>query len=106
MQILFFGFRKGDVSLADEIAHCEYSFQISDDIKRMGMVDYIFNVVVPSLTNNLLDRMGKLPYDYYSYPWEAEANQLVGVSISQNKPPLPPGGYSSYWDLLKLFFGG
>ena len=75
-------------------------------LERMRMVDYIYNVVVPSLTNNLLDRMGKLPYDYYTYPWEAEANQLADVSISQDKPPLPPGGYSSYWDLLKLFFGG
>lgn len=38
-------FRKTDVSLADEIAHCEYSFQISDDIKRTWYKDY--QVVLP-----------------------------------------------------------
>jgi hypothetical protein len=71
----------------------------------MGVGKYITNVAIPSVTINLLDRQGNLTYDYYSYPWEAEANKLGGFALSQdNKPPLPQGGYTSYWDLIKLFF--
>ena len=71
----------------------------------MGLFSYITDVAVPSITINILDRKGKLPYDYYSYPWEAEANKLGGADFSQSqKPPLPQGGYTSYWDLIQLFF--
>ena len=66
-----------------------------------GVGKYIIDVAIPSVTINLLDKCGKLPYDYYSYPWEAEANALGGVAISQSqKPTLPQGGYTSYWDLV------
>ena len=71
----------------------------------MGVGKYILDVVIPSVTINLLHRQGKLPYDYYSYPWEAEANALGNVTFSQEgKDPLPQGGYTSYWDLIQLFF--
>ena len=74
-------------------------------MKNMGVGKYIVDVVIPSVTINLLDRKGKLPYDYYSYPWEAEANALGGVILSdEKKDPLPQGGYTSYWDLIRLFF--
>ena len=74
-------------------------------MKNMGIGSYITDVAVPSITINILDRKGKLPYDYYSYPWEAEANKLGGVALSQSwKAPLPQGGYTSYWDLIQLFF--
>ena len=74
-------------------------------LKNEGIVKYIKNVVIPSVTINILDRQEKLPYNYYSYPWEAEANQLGGSkSMQPNKLDLPPGGYTSYWDLILLFF--
>ena len=74
-------------------------------LENMGMGNYIANVAVPSITINILSRQGKLPYDYYSYPWEAEANKLGGATLSDSlKPPLPQGGYTSYWDLIQLFF--
>ncbi len=74
-------------------------------LENMGVGSYIIDVSVPSVTINLLDRMDKLPYDYYTYPWEAEANQLGGSFLSQsNKPSLPPNGYTSYFDLIRLFF--
>ena len=61
--------------------------------KSMWWGKYIVNVVIPSITINLLDRQEKLPYDYYSYPWEAEANVLGNVILSQDgKDPLPQGG--------------
>ena len=60
---------------------------------------------VSSLTINLLKRQDKLTYDYYSYPWEAETNNLGGSTLSDiGKSPLPKGGYTSYWDLIVLFF--
>ena len=74
-------------------------------MKNMGIGSYITDVAVPSITINILDRKGKLPYDYYSYPWEADANKLGGAALSQSwKPQLPQGGYTSYWDLIQLFF--
>jgi hypothetical protein len=74
-------------------------------MNNMGLANYALDVALPSITINLLSRHGKLPYDYYSYPWEAEANQLGGSTLSQSrKPSLPEGGYTSYWDLLLLFF--
>ena len=42
-------------------------------------------------------------FDEYLFEKNLQGD-IVGVSISQDKPPLPQGGYSSYWDLLKLFF--
>ena len=86
---------------ADTLNH-EYGHIVQ--LQNKGMGKYITDVVIPSVTINLLDRKGKLPYDYYSYPCEAEANELGGSSLSQiGKPPLPEGEYS-YWDLIKLFF--
>ena len=74
-------------------------------MKNMGLGSFLGDVVVPSVTINILDRLGKLPYDYFSYPWGAEANRLGGATLSQGwKPPLPEGGYTSYWDLIRLFF--
>lgn len=81
----------------------EYGHKVQLD--NMGLRNYIENVAIPSVTINILDRQGKLPYDYYSYPWEAEANELGGATLSQSwKPELPQNGYTSYWDLIRLFF--
>ncbi len=81
----------------------EYGHAIQ--MKIMGLRNYVTNVAIPSITINILDRQEKLPYDYYSYPWEAEANLFGGSTLYQSgKPPLPQGGYNSYWDLLRLFF--
>ncbi len=74
-------------------------------MENMGVVKYVTDVAIPSITINVLARQEKLPYDYYSYPWEAEANRLGGSTLSQDwKPPLPQGGYTSYWGLIPLFF--
>ena len=72
--------------------------------KRMGIRTYTKEVAIPSLLLNVLDDKNKLTYDYYSYPWEAEADSLGGVTRVFEDPPLPKGGYKSYWDLIKLFF--
>ena len=85
----------------DTLKH-EYGHSVQMD--NMGVVKYITNVAIPSVTINILDRQGKLPYDYYSYPWEAEANKLGGTALTDSNPPLPKGGYTSYWSLVLLFF--
>ena len=65
------------------------------------MGKYIVGVAIPSITINMLDDNGKLHYDYYSYPWEAEANILGGANVSQSqKPALPQNRYKFYQDLL------
>ena len=73
--------------------------------KEKGLLEYTGTVAIPSVTINILDRQQKLPYDYYSYPWEAQANMYGGTNLSQSwKPALPEGGYTSYWDIFILFF--
>jgi len=76
------------------------------NISSDGTNTYVFEVAVPSLTLNLLDRSGKLTYNYYTYPFEAEANLLGGSRIEyiDKRPALPDGGYTSYWDLILMFF--
>ena len=75
----------------------------SKQLKEKGVRGYIFDVLIPSVTINLLDRQGKLPYSYYGAPWEAEADALGGVIRTHDNTPWPEGAYTSYWDLLKLF---
>jgi hypothetical protein len=90
-------YQKNPENLKHEYGH-------SVQMKNMGPRKYIVDVMIPSVTINILDKQNKLPYDYYSYPWEAEANELGNATLSQYwKPPLPPGGYRSYWDLIPLF---
>ena len=46
----------------------------------MGLWDYTFQVAIPSLLGFFLDSNGWLPINYYSQPWEYEADKLGGVS--------------------------
>ena len=87
---------------ADTLKH-EYGHTVQ--LKNMGIGSYIADVAIPSATINILSRLDKLPYDYYTYPFEAEANKLGGSALSDSRrPPLPEGEYTSYWDLIPLFF--
>ena len=87
---------------ADTLKH-EYEHTVQ--LKNLGICGYITDVAVPSVTINILDRLGNLPYNYLTYPWEAEANALGGSTLSDRSlPPLPQNGYTSYWDLILLFF--
>ena len=57
--------------------------------------------MIPSVTAFALDKMGKLPYDYYGSPWETEADRYGGAS--NNDEPWPEEVCDSYMDLIKLF---
>ena len=56
----------------------EYGHTVQFD--KMGRVDYTRYIAIPSLIGNLIDRAGMLPGDYYSYPWEYQADQYGGVT--------------------------
>ena len=58
--------------------------------------------MVPSVTAFALDEMGKLPFDYYSSPWEAEADVHGGVIRGTFEKPWTEK-YSTVWDLIPLF---
>jgi len=95
------GLSRNDLD-SDSLKH-EYGHYLQ--YKDLGVLLYAKNVAVPSVTINILDGQDKLPYDYYSYPWEAEANRLGGSALSEKGvPKLPEGGYRTYWDIFKLFF--
>ncbi|MBQ2815580.1 MAG: hypothetical protein IJE65_02815, partial [Clostridia bacterium] len=80
----------------------EYGHAVQAD--NVGMFKYTFNVAIPSLTANVLDRYEKLPYDYYGSPWELEADMLGGVNRTSDNTPWPEGTYNSYWDLIEMFW--
>lgn len=97
--IMFLG---NEVNSANVVKH-EYGHKVQWENK--GIINFTLDVAIPSVTINILGRMERLPYDYYSYPWEAAANKLGDASLTESwKPALPKGGYSSYWDLVALFF--
>ena len=93
---------KGD-RVTDEVLKHEYGHALQFD--KMGLIRYTTDVALPSLTAWLIDRYGELPFDYYSSPWEKEANELGGSNLTGNKPNDPwteEDGY--FWDLVKLLF--
>ena len=55
----------------------EYGHTLQLD--ELGIFDYISKVAIPSITANILQREGNLQYDYYSSPWEYEADLYGGV---------------------------
>ena len=78
----------------------EYGHKVQ--LNKLGWWSYTFDIAIPSVTANVLNRMDKLPYDYYGSPWEAEADRLGGVNRTFNNTPWPEDSYNSYYDLIKL----
>ena len=89
--------QKNSVTLNHEYGHTQ-------QLEYMGVIRYTTKVVIPSVTINILSRCGKLPYDYYGAPWEAEADRLGEVHRTSNNTPWPEGSYNSYFDLIKMFW--
>ena len=73
--------------------------------KNLECWNYFTDIAIPSITANVLHRLGKLQYDYYTSPWESEADALGGVNnrarIHENS--WEDGGYNSYFDLIKHY---
>ncbi len=80
----------------------EYGHKVQLD--NMGWINYIVKVARPSITANILDRIDMLPFDYYSSPWENEADINGGVIRPTFKDPWTESdGYFRY--LIHVFFG-
>ena len=54
--------------------------------EELGFFKYLKKVFIPSFLCFKLLRKKKLPYDYYSLPWEFEADNLGGVKRNNKKP--------------------
>lgn len=52
--------------------------------EKMGLVDYMSYVGIPSFVANKIEANGNLPYNYYNSPWEYEADVQGGV-VDLNK---------------------
>ncbi len=92
----------GRTNLSENDVKHEYGHTVQLD--NMGLLDYITDVAIPSVTAYNLDKHGKLPYDYYTAPWEAEADVHGSVSRARDKnyPAWTPSdGYYDFWDLVK-----
>lgn len=83
--IMFIGDGVSDI---DDVKH-EYGH--TKQLLRMGPLVYATCVAAPSVNCNLLDRIGWLKYDYYSSPWEYEADKYGGVNR---------GNYASWTDIV------
>ena len=100
--IIFMGTGVPDTEY-DTVKH-EYGHTVQFD--NMGFWNYLTKVGIPSVTGYNLDKNGNLPYDYYTAPWEADADMYGGVSRTPN-PKLPPWdpsiGYYDFGDLLRAW---
>ena len=67
-------FLDSDRSLKEKSVRHEYGHQLQS--KKYGWL-YLIVVGLPSVIGNLIDRYKKI--DYYSLPWEKEADKLGGV---------------------------
>ena len=94
--IIFLGARVKDKNL---VKH-EYGHRVQ--LKYLGIFRYLKKVFVPSVTTNIMNRLGYLPYDYYGSPWEAEADRLGQVIRKKPAVLWPEEAGKSFKDLMKM----
>ena len=70
--------------------------------ENLGFFGYFKKVCIPSFLCFKLRVKKKLPYNYYSLPWEFEADSLGGV-IRKNVKQIENKGQFSVKNILKLF---
>ena len=80
-------FSFGVIVLGSKITSNDYGIQMLNheyghtlQLKKYGVVSYTCTIAIPSVICNRLDKYSMLPWDYYSSPWEFEADQLAGVT--------------------------
>ena len=88
----------------EDVQH-EYGHYLQ--LAEMGFWTYTTEVAAPSVTAYFLDVKGKLPYDYYSSPWEHQADVygMVDMSTASGRHFTDPWTESDggFWKLIKLF---
>lgn len=95
----------GVIFLGDKVSSIQtvrHEYGHTRQLKKMGTYLYTVDVALPSVIANLLDRAGKLKYDYYGSYWEAGADELGGVVRSTNNQKWPSGADSSIWKLCEM----
>ena len=96
--IIVLGYKEN--SLNEVAVMHEYGHRLQLD--EMGYVDYTLNVALPSVVAWFINEQGKLPFNYFSSPWEAGADSRVGITRGSFTDPWQPSdGYYRY--LIELF---
>lgn len=96
----------GAIFIGDKIRDAQtvrHEYGHTRQLRDMGLYLYIVDVAIPSVLGNLLDRMERLPYDYYGSYWESGADELGNVMRSTNNKKWPLGADSSIWKLCEMF---
>ena len=91
--IIFMG---KDVNESIDVQH-EYGH--TEQLEQMGLFGYLDKVAIPSVIAYKLEKKGDLPYDYYTAPWEAEADIKGGVDQRKRKNSDPWTEDIGYYDI-------
>ncbi len=83
---------------AEGIRTVRHEYGHTQQLERMGLLQFTARVAIPSVTCNLLDRVDMLPCDYYSLPWEYQADMYGGVTGREDR-------YASWADdVCQMYF--
>lgn len=108
LPIGYYGVSFGIMGIGNKVTRPQvvvHEYGHTQQLDKMKVVKYTVAVAIPSLASNILDRHNKLTYEYYSYPWEADANERVNLNMSKNnKPKVSKGSCDIYWAIVDLLF--
>ena len=90
--------------MLEETLKHEYGHTVQ--LETMGVLNYINDVALPSVTAWVVETIYKLPFDYHSSPWESEADNYGGVN--RNHSEVRPWNTSDgkYKYILDMLLGG
>ena len=88
----------------DAVETVQHEYGHTKQLLRMGPLVYATCVAAPSVNCNLLDRIGWLKYDYYSFPWDYEADKYGGVNRGnyESWADIAMNIYKTFTDILKF----
>ena len=86
----------------DDYNTVKHEYGHTVQFEQLGLWKYLKQVGIPSVTGYLLG--DELPYDYYTAPWEAEADMYGDVAPSDRKKKKRPWSEEEdgYYDLGDL----
>ena len=102
------GFSFGIIFLSNDPSvqsnEVKHEFGHTEQLDNLGVGAYITEVALPSVTAWVVYKLECLPFDYYTSPWESEADKLG--SVGRKRPETrswteSDGKYNYLLDLLK-----
>ena len=72
--------------------------------EKLGFKQYLTEIAIPSIVAWGVRENGLLPFEYYSSPWESEANSYGGVKLSDSRRRSWTEADGKYNYLLDLLF--